>query len=237
MKHTSLHILIATATFALLAATACDREHEKVVSTWEDGSPQLVIKYRGGEQHPIKTAETRFYHNGKTQYEKHYTGDKSTPDGTWSYYYDSGNIFATADFDKEHPYGSNWVFLDPTGNNFFSGSTDSIRVLELSEYETPATVCFYHDSTQNLFQFYSTCVLRSQGKIINGQREGQWQFFFANGQPQTVATFIGGKEEGEYIVYHENGIPFYRGLYREGHRTGTWEVYDEEANLVATQEY
>lgn len=231
----TLTLLIAA--IGSLFVVACHNEKEEIISQWEDGTPQLVRKYRGTEEHKIKTAEIRYYANGKKQYEKYYKGENSEPHGTWTYYYENGATFASAEFDHNNPLGMNWSFLDPTGKDFFTGSCDSVRVLELNDYETPATVCFYNDSCLNMFQFYSTCTLRSQGKIVNGKREGVWQFFFSNGQPQTEATFVDGKEEGTYIVYRENGIPFYRGQYKAGKRTGEWEVYDEEANLVATQTY
>ena len=231
------HFFILASLLFTTAMTSCKREHEEVVAFWDDGSPQLVVRTCGKGDSQVKTAEIRYYRNGNKHYEKYYDNKHSQPTGQWCYYYEDGKIFATATFDRRHRMGYQWKFLNEMGTSYVETETDSIVVMELSEYETPASVCFYHDSTQLFCQFYSNYMLRSQGTIVNGKRDGEWKFFFSNGMTQTEATFVNGKEEGTYTVYRENGIPFYRGQYHEGRRVGTWELYDENANLTSTQDY
>ena len=229
--------LSATAIGVALLLVSCDRSYDKVVATWPDGSPHIVQTMKGKEDKAVKIGETRYYENGQKQCEKHYTGEGSRPDGDWSFYYMDGQLFACATFAPRTPTGSNWKFYTPEGNDYDSEGLDSIRVAELGEGETPATVFFYHGDNTVLRQFYSIGTLRAEGSLRKGVKEGVWKFFFSNGAPQVEATFVNGREEGTYIVYHENGTPFYRGMYHEGKRTGTWEVYDKNAELVGKQEY
>lgn len=220
----------------LLLLTSCNNDTEKIVATWPDGSPQIVHTLMGKDNNAVKIAERRYYENGQLQYEKHYNAKDSQPDGTWTFYYEDGKTFAEGRFDADHTQGTDWKLTSRDGADYGNG-TDSLRVAELGDAENPATVFFYHDSTMTIRQFYSTGTLRSEGKMVNGLREGPWNFYFANGNPQTEATFANGKEEGTYTVYRENGVPYYRGQYKEGKRIGTWELYDDQANLVSTQEY
>lgn len=235
MKKTyTIHLLLALAT--TLFFCACKNEREEIISTWEDGTPQVVVKLKGKGDKAVKVSETRYYEDGTVQYEKLYAGKDSHPDGIWHYYYPNGKLFAEGKFDQQHKLGENWAIYNTQGAPYAEG--DSIRVVEFNEMETPATVCYFQpEGKQLMVQFYSNGSLRSQGLLVNEQREGEWNFFFSNGIPQTEATFVNGKEEGPYTVYRENGVPFYRGQYHEGRRVGVWEVYDEQANLLTTQNY
>lgn len=132
--------------------------------------------------------------------------------------------------------GAKWVILGPDGKSLFQDS-DSVRVAETGEDGHPMTVFSYKDGRQTVVQFYSSMALRCRGDIVDGQREGLWQYFYENGQLQTEATYVAGREDGEYRVYRENGVPYYIGQYASGARTGMWEVYDPDGNLVERKEY
>ena len=129
-----------------------------------------------------------------------------------------------------------WTITGADGNELVT-DYDSMRIAEVGDDGHPATVFYFKDGRQICLQFYSNMALRSRGDIVEGQREGLWQYFFADGTLQAEATFVAGKEDGPYRVYRENGVPYYIGQYKEGVRTGTWEVYDPEGNLVQKQEY
>lgn len=88
-----------------------------------------------------------------------------------------------------------------------------------------------------MLQFYSNCILRSMGKVVDGKKEGKWVFYHDSGVPQTEATFIHGLEHGPYTVYRREGIPYYRGFYQEGRRIGKWEFYNEDGTIAHTQEF
>lgn len=221
----------------LVAGCTGKKEYEKVISTYPDGKKQLVYVMKGKEDKAVKTVEKMYYSNGKLQYEKHFSGKDEHLDGECKYYYPTGEVFATGDYSNNHTTGSDWKLMDRDGGLYLSGEYDSLTIAEYSEIGTPATVVFHKKNTDVFYQFYSNCMLRSTGKLIDGKREGRWIFYHPNGIMQTDATFTSGKENGKYSVYRDNGIPYYQGLYENGKRCGEWEFYDTEGNVMQRQKF
>jgi hypothetical protein len=67
---------------------------------------------------------------------------------------------------------------------------------------------------------------RMTGMVVNGQREGQWTAFFANGMIRSRATYKAGKRTGNVEVFHDNGMPYYTGQYQDEVKVGTWVFFD-----------
>ncbi len=132
--------------------------------------------------------------------------------------------------------GEKWTITGRDGREVVE-AYDSMCVAEVGEDGHPTTVYYYKDGRQSVLQYYTGMILRCRGDIVNGRRDGLWQYFYENGNLQTEATFVDGREDGDYRVYRENGLPYYIGRYSHGTRVGTWEVYDLEGNLVDTKEY
>lgn len=140
-----------------------------------------------------------------------------------------GSVTATHDKGK-------WTITNADGTEVVT-DYDSMRVVEVSETGHPMTVVYYKGNEQHWLQYFSTMQLRSEGIMVDGQREGRWVFYHPGGNVQAEATFVNGKEEGAYRVYRDNGAPYYIGQYEHGVPTGLWEVYDQEGNLVEKTEY
>lgn len=222
-----LFLIIAAA----LCLVSCHRTETKTIQAYDDGSPMLQQEL----QDSILTAETKYYENGKVQYSKHF--DKNgKPNGVWTYNYPTGVKFAEATFSNENARPQ-WMIYNRDGEPYYQEQYDSLAVLEMGEFETPATIAYYKDNTILEFQFYSNGNLRSHGNLVDGKRQGVWIFYHPNGQKQTEADFLDGRENGYYTVYRETGVPFYRGQYANGQRIGTWEIYNEDATLHSTQNY
>ena len=233
---TTRHIVTVLSVCVLVLASGCDRSYEKTVESWPDGTPHVVHILKGKKK-GVKIGEKRYYENGQLQCEKHYDATTLAKSGLWKFYFDNGELFAEGKFDASHPMGKDWIFAMKDGERYNSSDIDSVRVLEFGEAEVPATILFHKGDSVVMRQFYSIGALRSEGMLVGNQREGSWRFYFSNGMPQTEATFVHGREEGTYTVYRETGTPYYRGQYHDGRRVGKWEVYDNEANLIATQDY
>ncbi|MCQ2295103.1 MAG: hypothetical protein MJZ67_05565 [Bacteroidales bacterium] len=221
----------------ILLTCACNHVREEVIETYENGKPMLVRLYKGSKKDPTLVGEKMYYENGTLQLEKHFSGKPETPDGTWKYYWDNGNLFATGDFTSNHEFGSNWVFLNRNGENWYPGKLDSTYITSFSNLGTPSTVVFCTGKHQDVVQFYSNYTVRSTERLTDGNRQGKIYFYFPNGNVQVEANFENGVENGPYTVYHENGLPFYMGNYKDGKRIGIWEFYDKDGTLLKTQDY
>lgn len=234
MKKFSLLITLALAT---LLICSCNRVREEVIQTYPSGKPMLVILVKGDKKDPTRVGEKMYYESGQLQFEKYFTGKPEEPDGMWNYYWDNGKLFASGDFSKRRDFGSNWVFLNRDGNQYYDGQLDSVYVTDMGMLGTPTTVTFCSGKHEDVVQFYSNFTVRSTERLTNGARSGHVYFYFPNGKTQVEANFENGLEEGPYIVYQENGIPMYQGKYHEGKRVGVWEFYDEQGNLLNTKDY
>ena len=230
---TVLTILVA----ASMLLGSCDKVRKEVVQTYENGKPMLVYPVKGKKDNPTRVAEQMYYENGQLQFEKKFTGKPEQPDGTWNYYFDNGQLFASADFTKNRQFGSDWVFFNRNGNSYYDGRLDSVYVTDMGMYGTPSTVVFCSGKHQDVIQFYSNYTVRSTERLTDQKRSGRVFFYFPNGQIQVEANFVDGLQNGPYIVYRENGIPFYQGTYAEGKRIGIWEFYDENGDLENTIDY
>jgi len=221
----------------MILVSACDPVREEVIQSYPSGKPMLVFLLKGNKKDPTRVGERMYYENGQLQFEKKFTGKPEIPDGTWNYYFDNGQLFATADFSSNHDYGSGWVFKNRNGGPYYDGKLDSVYVTDFGSFGTPSTVVFCSGPHRDVIQFYSNYTVRSTERLTNDARNGRVTFYFPNGNPQVEATFVNGIENGPYTVYRSNGIPYYQGNYSEGHRVGIWEFYDEQGNLENTIDY
>ena len=221
----------------LFLLAACSGTFDRVVQSYDNGNPLLVYTYRGSEKNPQLISEHMYYDDGQLQFEKLFSSKDEQPDGTWHYYFDNGQLFASADFTSNRQFGSSWQFFDRDGNPWYKETLDSVYVTDLGMFGTPTTVVFCSGQNRDIIQFYSNYTVRSSERLVNGLRQGRVIFYYPGGLPQTEAFFEKGVENGPYTVYQTNGIPYYRGQYTNGQRTGTWEFYDEQGNLATTQTY
>ena len=129
-----------------------------------------------------------------------------------------------------------WTIKNADGTEVVA-DYDSMRVVEVGEDGHPMTIVYYKGNEQLWLQYYTTMQLRSEGRLVNGLREGRWVTYHANGKVQSECDYVGGREDGNYRVYRENGAPYYIGQYENGKPVGTWEIYDALGNLAGTKEY
>ena len=233
IPHLSLFVFV----IVFVIFTSCGKTFDKVVQSYDNGAPLLVYTYTGSEKEPVLVAEHMYYEDGQVQFEKHFKGQPEQPDGEWKYYFDNGQIFASADFTHERQFGRGWQFFNREGQPWYEGPLDSVYVTDLGMFGTPTTVVFCSGANHDVVQFYSNYTVRSTERLVNGMREGRVVFYYPGGMIQTEAYFEHGVENGSYTVYQSNGIPYYRGQYTNGQRTGTWEFYDNEGNLAHTQNF
>lgn len=222
---------------AAMLLVSCGGTFDKVVQSHDNGNPMLIYTYKGTEKAPVLVAERMYYDDGTLQFEKLFSGHPEHPDGIWKYYFDNGQLFASADFSHETRFGQDWQFFNRDGKPYYDAPYDSVYVTDMGMFGTPTTVVFCAGIHHDVIQFYSNYTVRSAERLTNGRRNGRVIFYYPGGIPQTEGYYVDGVEEGSYTVFHPNGVPFYRGQYTAGKRTGLWEFYDEEGNLTNTKQY
>lgn len=225
--------ILFTIAVALLLA-ACNGVQEEVVTTYSDGTPELVYLVKGKDESKKIVGEKRYYSNGEKHSVIHFGDDQTTPTGIWEYYYPTGHLFAKANMER----GERWNFYaDGQQNAFLDQPFDSVRTAQMGEKRLPVEVHAMRADTTWVFRFYEDFLTQSQGIMINDQRQGKWVFYHPNGKVQVEALFVEGVENGAYNIYRESGIPLIRGFYINGQRAGVWEFYDPEGNLSGRNNY
>ena len=75
------------------------------------------------------------------------------------------------------------------------------------------TWMYYHERTNTMSM--------TGDYLYGGVRDGVWQYFHSNGEPQAIGRFTGNQEEGIWTWYHFNGTPSLQGYMLDGMRHGS----------------
>lgn len=86
-------------------------------------------------------------------------------------------------------------------------------------------------------QRYENGVIKMQGLIKNGLREGLWKSFYENGSPWSENTFKEGVKNGKTTTWYPNGTKRYEGFYTNDKPSGKWSYWDESGNLAQEKDY
>ncbi len=102
-------------------------------------------------------------------------------------------------------------------------------------------------------EYYKTGELRSQGKYVNsnpvgpwefyfmdktveiegaydqkGRKTGEWLWYYANGDTMMLANYDAGELDGEFVEFDEQGRIVSKGTYVEGTEEGQWIYFNGE---------
>lgn len=86
-------------------------------------------------------------------------------------------------------------------------------------------------------EYYEDGMVRMEGGMKDGKREGEWTAYFPDGKVQSTGTFKNGLRTGKATVYYSNGQLYMEGMYKEGHHCGKWTYYDEQGYALRTDDY
>lgn len=103
----------------------------------------------------------------------------------------------------------------------------------------PLKVYYYDQSNQRIAEkeFYESGILKMEGTIANGLRNGDWVAYFPDGKVQSTGLFKDGLRIGLGKVYYENGQLMMEGHYSEDHKCGEWIFYDEQGYEVERRDF
>lgn len=104
---------------------------------------------------------------------------------------------------------------------------------------TPKVIGTYHDSIKTReISYYPGGVKEMEGSYNkNLERNGQWTYWFSNGNVWSECDYKNGLKDGKSTVYFENGQKRYEGYYRNDTTAGTWKFWNENGNLVKEINY
>jgi len=79
--------------------------------------------------------------------------------------------------------------------------------------------------------YYRSGGLEAVGNYVDGEFDGNWEWWRENRQPLQAGAFKNGKQVGLWKRYYENGQLWDEGTYEDGKKVGEWKVYDKAGAL------
>ncbi len=81
-------------------------------------------------------------------------------------------------------------------------------------------------------QYFKNGSLSGEGIFKDGEKNGEWKCFLANGQLKAIEKYTKVKMIGEWKWYCENGDPLQMGSIDNDIKTGVWTRYQEDGTLM-----
>lgn len=84
---------------------------------------------------------------------------------------------------------------------------------------------------------YEHGVIKTQGNLSKGKREGLWISNFQDGKRWSESVYKNGLLHGTTTVFYPTGVMFYKGKFRENKRVSEWIFYTEEGKIDYKKKY
>lgn len=79
-------------------------------------------------------------------------------------------------------------------------------------------------------------VIREKGQVIRERRQGEWNFYDAQGKLEQQTNYEGGKKNGLELHFYK-GDTISLGHYKNDVQVGEWKKWDENFRLIQIQHY
>ena len=86
-------------------------------------------------------------------------------------------------------------------------------------------------------EHYENGIVKTQGNMLNGKREGLWISNFQDGKRWSESVYKNGLLNGVTTVFYPSGVMFYKGKFRENKRIGEWVFYAEDGKIDYKKDY
>ncbi|HUX53160.1 MAG TPA: tetratricopeptide repeat protein [Williamwhitmania sp.] len=218
-----------------------------------------------------------YYKNGVTKAEGNYTG--GTQVGEWNYFFANGKLKTTGNYSSDGERTGVWRYynfngtLESVEDAYVNGQLNGTRteyfpdgkkkeiyvykdnVLKTeTAFDLAGNVIVKADTTSETFvdkDYFANGVLRLEGGIKNGNRNGLWRYYNPNGILTSELTYVDDDQSGPQKTYYVNGTiheEYYcdsnkiNGLYREYYKSGklksqSWYINDLQQGPSITYFY
>lgn len=204
---------------------------ETPVGKWiyYDSSGRIIAKgqFVDGE----RDGAWEWYHeNGKLKEEGSY--EKGLEQGVYNFYHDNGNRSLTVTFKDgklEGTYNSYTKHGGPLEKRSYKNG--EMNGLRQHFFEAGQSLVKYEYTMKNgeydgtFKEYYANGALAQEMTFKDGIKQGAEKTYHANGKLASEATFKDGEYEGPYKTYHTSGKLKSTGTYVKGSNQGAWKSY------------
>ena len=75
-----------------------------------------------------------------------------------------------------------------------------------------------------------------EGQFTEGRQQGEWTYYFDNGQINRKAVYKDGKPDGSWEIYRADGKLAAKRSFKDGLRDGEWITYDDTGKTPQIEE-
>ncbi len=160
--------------------------------------------------------------------------------GEWIFYYEDGKIEQRGKYNKDKPSGL-WTWYYSNGNKWREENLiKGVEEGSLTEYNKDGAVILkgeYVDGEREGVWNYDNGDDKEEGSYQGGLQNGIWKGWFSNGKLSYEINYVQGVPDGKFKTYYNNGYVREEGFYSMGSREKNWYKYDMQGTLYLTITY
>ncbi|MBC7384258.1 MAG: hypothetical protein H7296_14925 [Bacteroidia bacterium] len=200
-----------------------------------DGQLKKEFNYTAGIiEGPYKT----YWRNGTVESEGNAV--KGSVSGKWKYYYSDSSIKELSTYDESGKVNGEEESFDHSGKKFKQASYLK-GDLKKVQYYNPDGKVFYESkiarsgTLTSYFNYKRDKI--SDGKLLNGERDGEWRFYYISGQLSGTEQYIKKNQSGPSVEYFKSGKLSIEETYKNNYRDGFYKSFFSDGKLHVEGNY
>jgi antitoxin component YwqK of YwqJK toxin-antitoxin module len=184
-----------------------------------------------------------YYKNGALYGFGPYDFDNSKKTGKWEFYYNSGRLLGTGNFDANSKQTGEWKFYYPEGKLKKEASfanDEEAGPYKLYHRNGNLTESGNHTNGKlsgeiKTFTIYGG--LKEFHNFKEGQHQGKYEEYHDNGKVKLSATYVNNKFQGPYKSIYPNGQTYIDGNFKEDLKEGSFTAYHHNGKVLLKKTY
>jgi len=169
-----------------------------------NGELSYVYPYVNGT---LEGKHLSLYKNGKTHQEGQYTGGLKS--GTWKTYYRNGIISSEESYDSKGKLSGSYKVYDIDGRLHYELIYNEGDLIAYKYFDKKGNIIgegTKKNQKLDLKGYHPNGTMSVTGiYMIEGKKEGEWKYYSINGPLESIERFENGNLQGLYEAYYANG--------------------------------
>jgi antitoxin component YwqK of YwqJK toxin-antitoxin module len=179
-----------------------------------------------------------YFESGELRAKGNYRNDRQN--GEWTFYFRDGKVEQTGNFSNGIMEGE-WKWFHRNGTplreEMYAGGRPNGACTHYSDSGTVIAKGMYAGGEREGEWVISVGDVREEGNFSAGLKNGIWKTFYENGKLYHKGNFIQGNPDGQHEFYYPHGTIKEEQYYVMGRRERNWKKYYENGTLFLTVTY
>jgi len=195
----------------------CVREFQEIVETYEDGTPKIILTFRGRKD-SLNYHQLVLYPSGKADHAGQIVNGKKS--GTWTWWHENGNRKAQCKFEGGR-------YVDTIFHWYENGQVQQVEVLPASGIRDGE--CCSGTTTR----YWENGKVKEQYMSMNRLLHGTYKRYYENGG-WSISTYRNDSLEGPTLQHNVDSsgmVTIVVGQYRQNREVGYWQWFNKDSVL------